>query len=306
MTIERFRITDRAAWLQWRAADLTASDIAAVAGVDEYRTALQVYGEKTGRLMPQGETNLMRRGRWMEGAALIAFRELRPDWHIVPAGIYIRDPELRIGATPDFIAEPPDENVLVNVQVKTVTRAAHERWEGRPPLGYQLQTLTEGLLLDAARSELACLVLDTYSADMIFYDVPRHPKAEAELVRIAREFWANIAAGKMPKPDYKRDAGVLAELYPPDATEPAPRDLTGDNRLLEVLEQRDELQRVLGASEAAKKALDAEIVEKLAGSTSAIARGWKIKRTMVNVKERLQPAYEYPRMTVTKVEEEAA
>lgn len=309
MTVERFPITSREAWLQWRKQDLTCSDIGAARGLDPRRSPLQLYGEKTGQLMPQAENNIMRRGRWMEGAALLAFRELRPGWRIVPAGIYLRDTEHRLGGTPDAIAEDPDDkHQLVNVQFKTVTRSVYERDWPEPdgaPLSFILQTLGEGYLLNASRSILAVLVLDTYSADMVFRDVPRHAPAEEEVRRIAREFWDNVAAGRMPKADYSRDAEVLAELYPPDATAEAPRDLSGNNRLPALLEHRDELQRALGASEAEKKAIDAEIVEALAGATVGELPGWRIKRTTVSVKERLQEAYEYPRMTVTKLKDEA-
>src|SRR5262249_36612560 len=154
-------------------------------------------------------------------------------------------------------------------------------------LGYILQTLAEGYLLNAGRSLLVALVLGDHRAELHYRDVPRHQAAEEEVRRTAREFWDNIAAGKMPKPDYGRDGSVIAELYPPDVTLEAPVDLQGDNRLTEVLEQRAALKRVLKASEDECAALDAEVVEKLAGSTSAIANGWKIRRTTVFVKERL-------------------
>lgn len=310
MTIERLHITDRQAWLDWRRNDLTCSDIGAARGVDPFRSPLQIYGEKTGRLMPQAENNLMRRGRWMEGAALIAFKELRPGWRIVPAGIYLRDTECRLGGTPDAIAEDPDDkHQLVNVQFKTVTRTAYERDWPEPdgaPLGYILQTLGEGYLLNASRSILACLVLDTYSADMVFRDVPRHAQAEAVVKKTATDFWANVAAGVVPKADYTRDAEIIAGLYPPDGPEEPPRDLSGSNRLPALLEEREQLQGVLGGHEARKKAIDAEIVEALAGSKVGTLPGWRILRKMIPVKEQHKAAYEYPRTFITRLKEEAA
>ena len=53
MAIEKRLITNRAEWLEWRTHDLTASDVAAVAGASPYKSALAVYGEKAGLILPQ-------------------------------------------------------------------------------------------------------------------------------------------------------------------------------------------------------------------------------------------------------------
>lgn len=291
-----------------RRTDLTASRLGALRGLDPHTPPLRIYGEAAGLIMPSPENNLMRRGRWFEPAAITAFRELRPGWRIEPALTYVRFPELRFGATPDAIAEDPDhKHQLVNVQIKTVTKTAFERDWPEPdgaPLSYILQALAEGMLLDASRSLLVALVVGEWSADLAFRDVPRHPKAEAELLKIAAEFHANVAAGVMPKPDYRRDGDTIAELYPPNGLQEPARDLSGSNRLPALLDRREELQTLLGASEAEKKAIDAEIVEALAGSEHGELPGWKITRKMISVKERLTPAYSYPRMFITKAKEE--
>lgn len=310
MSIERYPITDRNAWLAWRKDDLTCSDLGAARGLDTRRSALKVYGEKTGRLMPDAETGPMRRGRWMEPAALFAFQELRPGWRIVPAGIYLRDTEVRLGGTPDAIAEDPDhKHQLVNVQFKTVSKTVYERDWPEPdgvPLPYVLQTLGEGYLLGAARSIIACLVLSEHNADMVFRDVPRHPKAEAEVRKIAADFWANVAAGVMPKADYHRDGDVIAELYPVDATQEAARDLSSSNRLPTLLPRREELLGVLKAANDEKDAIDVEIVEAMAGSRFGELPGWRLERRLIHVKAQAEPkpAYSYPRTFITKVEEE--
>jgi predicted phage-related endonuclease len=50
--IERWPITDRAAWIQWRLLDVTASDVPALFGADPYKTRLGVWAEKRGLVPP--------------------------------------------------------------------------------------------------------------------------------------------------------------------------------------------------------------------------------------------------------------
>ena len=85
-----------------RANDLTASDMGAAVGDSPFKTQLELYAEKTGHLQPKSETPVMRRGRLLEPVAVSMLREEHPDWDIrYPLNLYLRDPELRLGATPD-------------------------------------------------------------------------------------------------------------------------------------------------------------------------------------------------------------
>jgi predicted phage-related endonuclease len=260
--------------------DLTASDLGAAVGVDPYRSPLRVYAEKAGEIRADGESNIMRRGRWLETAALEALREELPGWRIERANVYLRDPEVRLGATPDALAEDPEHpERLINVQVKVVARPTYERdWaDDRTPLAYQLQTLAEGFLLDADRSLLVALVIDTYSADVVVREIARHAGAEQRIREIAAEFWENIATGRRPAPDYGKDGETLAAMFPP-RPDVAPLDLGTDNRMLTLLDERRDLKTELKACEEDLAKIDAEIVDKLKGATSATAGEWRISR----------------------------
>jgi len=273
--IERHRITSREQWLGLRASDLTASDVGAAAGVDPHKTTLKLYAEKTGLLMADGDNNLMRRGRWLEPAVIEALRDQHPDWQITQPRLYLRDTELRLGATPDAIAQT-NEPGLTNIQCKVVSRPAYERdWQAGPPMAYVLQTLTEGLLLDAARSFVAALVLDTYSAELELHPVHRHSGAEARVQAIAAEFWGNVATGGRPAADYARDADTVAALFPQSVAEPV-LDLTGDNRLPDLLVERGVLKAAVTDCDKRLSEIDVEIRDKLGAAEAATLPGWRI------------------------------
>jgi putative phage-type endonuclease len=305
--IERHPVTDRATWLAMRAQDITASDIAAAVGLDPHKTALKLYGEKTGLLLPDGDNAMMRRGRWLESAVLAALQEQHPDWAIRQPKVYIRDTDLRLGATPDAIAQVEVNGGIVNVQCKVVSRPVYERdWADGVPMHYQLQTLTEGMLLDVERSMVAALVIDTYSAELYLHDVPRHAAAEDRIRQIATEFWANVAAGKAPAPDYKRDAETIAALYP--KSEDVALDLTGDNELAVLLPERAVLKEMLKVDTDRLMAIDAEIKAKLGNAERATLPGWRLSWKLQHRKEQIMPASSFRVLRVTEVdiEEKAA
>jgi predicted phage-related endonuclease len=300
--IEQIPVTDRDEWLARRALDLTASDIAAAAGLDRFKTPLQLYAEKTGMIMPAADNAMMRRGRWLESAVLEAIRDEHPEWDVVPVKRYYRDTELRLGATPDARAVT-DEPGFTNIQCKVVSRPTYERdWSAGPPTGYVLQTLTEAMLMGADRSLLAALVIDTYSAELYLHPVPRHEAAEARVRAMAVEFWANIAAGRRPAADYARDAEVIEALHPVSVSEPV-LDLSGDN-MLPVLLSHYAVQK--SAMALAKKALgeiEAEIKEKLGDAEVAELPGWRISWKSQHRKEHLVKASDYRVLRVRDLNE---
>ena len=102
MTIEIREITSREEWLEWRKQDVTASSIGALFDCHPYTTALKLYAEKRGTEFIVEDNRAMRRGRWLEPAVAKAVKEMRPEWTLISGHEYLRDPELGLGATPDF------------------------------------------------------------------------------------------------------------------------------------------------------------------------------------------------------------
>lgn len=287
MEIKRRAVTTREQWLQWRRAYLCASELGAVCGVDEYRTALSVYAEKSGMIQNQPDSPLMRRGRNFERAALTYLGEDYPDWRIQQPNVFLFEDDHRLGATPDAIAETPDHVGLVNVQIKTIALPSFEKWEGRPPMSYTLQVACENMMLDADHGILAVLAVGNYTADLHVFDIPRHAGAEERICEIADEFWANMAAGKMPAPDYRRDAETISALYPEGTAESI--DLSTDNLLGEILDRREMLKAQIGENIEEVEAINAEIRHKLGEHERAEFPGWRI-----TLKEQVRKEYIVP------------
>jgi putative phage-type endonuclease len=288
-------ITDRKTWLALRKQDVTASDVAAVFGLHPYRTPLQLWADKSGVDMATAENAAMRRGRWLEDAVIAACQDEHPDWNIVKPRVYVRAPAYRIGCTPDAIAD----NVVV--QCKTVAASIFRtQWQDGPPAHYQLQALTEAMLMAAERAVLAVLVTSAFGADYHEFDVPRHPAAEAKILEAVPGFWRTIERGEAPKAEYAEDYDLLAKLHAPDDAL-GPLDLSQDNYAGALLLERERLMAEKSAAEKRLDEIKGELVEKLRGHTVAALPGWKISHKIQHRKETVQKASSFPVLRVQKI-----
>jgi predicted phage-related endonuclease len=274
--IEQIPITDRESWLALRRSDVTASVVASLFGAHPYETALGLYAEKTGLEMPPIDNAVLRRGRLLECAVAVATEEDRPGWKLRKATDYFRDTEARIGATPDFFVDG-DPRGLGIVQAKTVAPATFRKaWgDGSPPFWIALQAATEMMLTGATWGAVAALVVDPYRMDCQIYEIPRHAGVEARIREAVTKFWADVAAGREPDPDYGKDADLIAAMYP--QAEPAKTiDLSGDNMLPVILAERAELKSRVSVDEARIKEIETEIKFKMADAEIGMIDGFRI------------------------------
>lgn len=292
-------VTDRESWLQLRKQDVTASDVAAVFGLHPYRTPLQLWADKTSIGHDTPDNAAMRRGRWLEDAVIAAFKDHHPECtDVVKPGIYVRAPVYRLGCTPDAICD----GGRTVIQCKTVAAGVFKSWDDGPPAHYQLQALTEALLLKADHAILAVLVTSAYGAEYREYDIPRHPAAEAKILAGVPEFWKQISDGQTPKADYGPDTELLARIHAPNDALP-PLDLSTDNYAGAILEERERLMREKGEIEERLDAIKGELLEKLAGHTLATLPGWKITNRVQTRKETVLKATSFPVLRVSRLNE---
>jgi predicted phage-related endonuclease len=307
--IERHEVAPRtSAWHALRARDLTASDLGAVAGVDEYKTAYDIWAWKTGLAEPPAENAAMKLGRWAEPAAIAALTEERPELRILyPLDLYLRDPDIRLGGTPDAFASPKRsgggfanrDSLVVETKVISWQSFEHRFASGSPPLSWQLQTLTNAMLADASGGILAVLVLGFADAELVVREIPRHAAAEAKIRRLAQNFWTAFDAGHAPQPDYYRDAASVRAMFPPDPAKPVPLQID-DDQLAARLQERLELKAAIAGAERECAAIEAELVHKLAGATQAILPGWRISHKITHRDTYEVAAKDYPVLRIIR------
>ena len=301
MKIQHFAITSRDQWLDLRKPDVTASTIGALFNCHPYNTALKLYAEKRGTEFITEDNKVMRRGRWLEPAVKKAVEELRPDWKLIEPNEYLRCPDLKLGATPDFyiMGDPRGKGIL---QAKSVAPSVYARdWNdgAEVPLWIILQAVTEAMLADADFVVVAALLVDAHNMDCAIHEMPRNPAAEDKIKKAVAMFWQNIDLGIEPDPDFAKDADVIKAMW--RSEEPTNEmDLSGNNRIPALLEQRHLLKEQNKTNDATLEAIDAEI--KFEMKDAAVATGvpgWRITYKTSFVKEYVVKAREQRVLRVT-------
>lgn len=275
--IERIRIKSSSTWLELRKRDVTASQVGALFGQHPYLTIAGLHAIKCGIEMPgpDPESDIIRRGHALEPIVAGEVAKLRPDWIITRAREYLRDKPARLGATPDYYYTGPAGRRGI-LQCKTVGASKfREEWEDGPPLWIILQLAQEMMLDDAEEGAIGVLVISEWTFQCFVFEIARNANAERRLRKAAAKFWKSLDAGEVPTLDYARD-GDLIDLMYPTAKPGNVLDLTANNRIRELLDQR-ELQKTLKKeAESAEQEIENEIKALIGDYESAIVPDWRV------------------------------
>jgi predicted phage-related endonuclease len=279
MPIERLAIVDRTEWLQWRKRDITASVVGALFNCHPYVTPLRLYAEKRGTEFVNEDNAAMRRGRWMEPAVAKAVSELRPEWRIEPANEYLRDPEIGVGASPDFYVWGDVRGIGV-LEAKTVAPSVYERdWAGgvEVPLYHILQAVTAAMLVEADFVVVAALLVDAHNMDVAIHEFPRNRAAEEKIRSAVAQFWRNVESGREPEPDFARDADTIKAMWRAEATPPVEADFTGNNEIPELLAERAILKEGIRVADQRCETIDAKLRFEMKDAAIATGiDGWRV------------------------------
>jgi predicted phage-related endonuclease len=295
MTVERIPIESREQWLALRRQDITASTAGALLGLHPYVSAWSLWAEKTGLVPSDAPMNAaMERGLELEPIAIRRLEKMHPDWSVIPPGLYYRDPEARLGATPDCLAKDPERGIGI-VQIKSVEPSAfRDHWfedgEMRPPLWIAIQAIIEAHLTGASWAAVAALVIG-YGIDLHVIDVPIHPGIITRIKSETFAFWKMVEEGREPPPDYGKDAALIEQLFA--RPEDVEVDLSADNSLPEVVAQYVQLGKDVSSINEERAARRAEILHKIGNATSARIATGRITAKSIKRKAYVVPESSY-------------
>lgn len=279
-------IVDRTQWLALRRGRITASVAAALFGdgVHPYTTAYQLWAQHSGLVAPdQTETPAMKRGRLLEPVHLQLLREEFPTWNIQPCRHFYAHDGDRIGATPDFIATLPDKSGFGTIQGKSVGNFAFKKgWSGPDgnvitPLWIGIQNSVENALSGASWGMVSAMTLGDGGLDLYNEDLEPQPNVMRRLRVLVADFFQRVADGRGYEPDYGKDAALIAQIYSDDDGSEA--DLSGSNRIVEIVARREELKAIETAGSAAekeRKLLDVEIIHALGNAARGRLRDGRV------------------------------
>lgn len=198
-------------WLDWRRKGIGGSDVAAICGLSRYKSALEVYLDKTGEIPPKEDNPKMKAGRMLE--PVIA------DWFAEETGIRVQEQKC-IFQHKDypFMFANIDRWVIgenAGLEIKNTSEYnRHEWFDGQTeiiPTEYQLQANHYMAVLGADRWYVAVLI---GGWDFQWRVIERDENLIKNLITIEQAFWQhNVLERNIPQVT-AQDTDLLNVMYP--------------------------------------------------------------------------------------------
>lgn len=237
-------------WLLYRKQGIGGSDAGAVCGLNPYRTAIQVYYDKTSDEVEVIDNEAMRQGRELEEYVARRFCEA--------SGKKVRRANAMFyDENHPFMLADVDRMVVgenAGLECKTASPYAEGNWqEGKIPLSYQLQCHHYMSVCNADAWYLAVLI---YGRDFKYYKIERDEEIIRNLIHMEKNFWnEHVLKRVIPDPDGSKVAdAAIAERF--KKTESVAIPLNGFD---EKLKRRQELLSLLDKMETEKRQIDQEL-----------------------------------------------
>lgn len=278
--IETIQPNDDAHWLSLRRQDVTSTEAAALFGLSPYMTQFELWHRKHDNLEVEFEVNeRMRWGTRLQDSIAAGVAEDQ-GWKIRRMTEYIRDPELRMGASFDFEIIFPD-GALGILEVKNVDALAfRDGWlvdgdnvEAPPHIEVQVQ---QQLALTGRKIAYIAALIGGNRVILI----KREPDQTVitSIRKKIMEFWDSVNSSAAPSPDFVRDADFISRIY--NFAEPG-KIFNADeqiSRLAFIYKQASEEAKL--ATEK-KDAAKAEILMLIGSSEKVLGQAFSISAGMI-------------------------
>lgn len=270
-------------WQTFRRSGIGGSDIAAICGLNKWRSPIDVYLSKV-----EGDTveenGRMYWGKQLEAIVAAEFDKRHAEYRVERCNAILRHPQYRFAiANVDRMIEHLDTSRGV-LEIKTTSAFNAKAWDDTVPLEYQAQGQWYLAVTGLSHVWFAVLIGGQEYRE---YRVERDEGVIKSLLETAKHFWDTYVEPKqMPAPVIAGDLDAIRGRFEPTTTE--------------TVGISDELATVLAAFEEAKIAqkkiddlvsvLQAKAIDQLAGAESASGNGWKVTFRANRDSEKFDPA----------------
>ena len=237
-------------WLRHRKQGIGGSDAGAICGFNPYRTAMQVYYDKTADEIEDIDNEAMKQGRELEDYIAQRFaKETGKKVRRANAMFYDEKHSFMIADVDRMIV---GENA--GLECKTVSPYMAEYWkDNQIPLSYQMQCYHYMSVCNADRWYVAALI---YGREFKIYTLERDDEIIANLIQLEEDFWNNHVQKRiLPNPDGSKLAdSVIAEYFKESSG--AVIQLQGFD---DKLKRREELVVLMDKMESEKRQIEQEL-----------------------------------------------
>lgn len=199
-----------------RTQGLGASEVAAVLGLDPYKTALDVFLEKTGQADPLPENRFMRWGKRLEAVIADEYADNHPEATIATSATIVGDESWML-ATPDRVVASPTEKNTWGLECKSRGHFNADAWgesgTDEVPHAVAVQCHWGMIVTRLNRWDVAVLLGGN---DYREYTLEWDAAIALELVARARAFWFDHVVARLHPPftGASSDHAFLLKTYP--------------------------------------------------------------------------------------------
>lgn len=187
-----------------------SSDVAAILGLDPYRTAMDVWLEKTGRADPFEGNEATERGNLLE-PAILAYASKELDVALIPDQEFLSDSKLILAHTDGV---PADQTLVVEAKSAVSDEEYGEPGTDEVPQRHIIQVHTQFLAIgpQCKTGYVALLLPGFKSFDFRLYTIPREEEICQAIDYSVGEFWRNHVLADKPPPNILGSMDVLKRV----------------------------------------------------------------------------------------------
>ena len=197
-------------WLKLRKTGIGGSDAGAICGVNNHRSAGDVYLDKISDEIEKIDNEAMRQGRDLEDYCVQRFMEAT-GLKVKRSNFFYRSEEY------PFMLANVDRVIIgenAGLECKTCSAYSADQWkDGAIPESYQIQCQHYMSVMGWAYMYIACVIL---GKGFVYQKLNRDDRLIEGLIAIEQNFWnEHVQKRMMPRPDgSKAYDNILNQLYP--------------------------------------------------------------------------------------------
>lgn len=265
-------------WLEYRRKGIGGSDAGAICGLNPWRTAIDVYVDKTKEKVDEiADNEAMRVGRDLEEYVAQRFIEATGK-RVHKVGFVMQHDEY------DFMLANVDRKISgenAYLECKTANAYKAKDWEdGKVPESYEIQCHHYMAVTGADAVYIACLIM---GIDFVIVKIERNEAVINDLIKIETDFWnKNVLKKVMPPPDGSEAAkDIINEIYTVTKSDDEVIDMSDDeNKLARI----DELDELIGNLKTEQEQLKQELMIRMGEFETGYIKDRKITWKMQNGK----------------------
>lgn len=214
MTTEIIVPSSQEHWLELRKQDVTSTESACLFGESPYMTHFDLWHRKRSGVVPEFKTNeRMSWGNRLESAIAHGIAE-EQGWEVKPMKEYLRNPDLRMGSSFDFVITSLGEPV--HLEIKNVDYLAfrdgwleHEDGSIEAPIHIELQVQHQMAVSGFKRAFIGAFIGGNRG---VVIERLRDEDVIAAIKAKVADFWRTVDEGQEPEPVMPGDAEVIIRL----------------------------------------------------------------------------------------------